>query len=197
MPGFVGVIEIDASVGGVTASVEEPDILPHDAVTVARPVAAEAAKPLEPSALLMAATSEGEQLQVAVAVRSCVVLSEKVPMAVNCRRVPSAMLGSVGVTVRDTSIGGVTVSVIEADILPDVAVIVVRPIAAGVARPLEPAALLMAATAEEEELQLTDAVRSCVVLSENVPTASNCRVVPSAMLGSAGLIEMDMRVEFD
>ena len=76
MPGFVGVIEMDASVGGVTASVVEPDILPQDAVTVARPVAAEVAKPLEPSALLMAATSEGEQLQVAVAVRSWAVLSE-------------------------------------------------------------------------------------------------------------------------
>ena len=104
------------------------------------------------------------------------------------------MLGSVGVTVRDTSIGGVTVSVLEADILPNVAVIVVSPAAAGVARPLEPAALLMAATAEEDELQLTDAIRSCVVLFEYVPTASNCWVVPSAMLGVAGLIEMDRRV---
>ena len=197
MPGFVGVIEIDASVGGVTASVVEPDILPHDAVTVADPVAAEVAKPWELSALLMAATSEGEQLQAAVAVRSCVELSEKVPMAVNCRRVPSAMLGSVGVTVRDTSIGGITVSIIEVDKLPDVAVIVVRPAAAGVARPLEPAVLLMAATSPAEEVQVTAAVRSFVVLSEYVPVAVNCCAVPSVMLGSAGFIEMDTRVEFD
>jgi len=66
----------------------------------------------------------------------------------------------------DTSVAAVTVSVVDPDILPDVAVIVVEPAAAGVARPLEPAALLMVATPPVNEPQVTVVVRSCVVLSE-------------------------------
>jgi hypothetical protein len=66
----------------------------------------------------------------------------------------------------DTSVAEVIVSVVEPAILPDVAVIVVDPVAADVARPLEPAALLMAATLEADEPQVTAVVRFCVVLSE-------------------------------
>ena len=46
----------------------------------------------------------------------------------------------------DTSVAEVTVSVVDPDLPPDVAVIVVEPAATDVARPLEPAALLMVAT---------------------------------------------------
>ena len=52
------------------------------------------------------------------------------------------------------------------DMLPDVAVIVVKPAATDVAKPLEPAALLMVATPAVDEFQVTAVVRSCVVLSE-------------------------------
>jgi hypothetical protein len=76
------------------------------------------------------------------------------------------MLGLVGVIVMDTSVAEVTVSVVDPDMLPDVAVTVVEPADAEVANPLEPAALLMAATAVADELQFTTAVKSCVVLSE-------------------------------
>jgi hypothetical protein len=76
------------------------------------------------------------------------------------------MLGLIGVTAIDTSVAEVTVSVVDPDILPDVAVIVVEPAATDVAKPLEPAVLLIAATAAADELQLTAAVKSCVVLSE-------------------------------
>jgi hypothetical protein len=76
------------------------------------------------------------------------------------------MLGLVGVTVRDTSVAEVTVSVVAPDILPDVAVIVVEPAATDVAKPLEPTALLIAATPAVDELQVTAVVRFCVVLSE-------------------------------
>jgi hypothetical protein len=48
---------------------------------------------------------------------------------------------------------------------PDVAIIVVEPAATDVAIPLEPA-LLMVATPAVNEFQVTDVVRSCVVLSE-------------------------------
>jgi hypothetical protein len=60
------------------------------------------------------------------------------------------------VTAMDTSVAGVTVSVVDPDILPDVAVIVVEPAVAEVASPLEPAALLIVATDAADELQVTD-----------------------------------------
>ena len=87
-------------------------------------------------------------------------------MAVNCWVVAKAMLGLAGVIAMDTSVAAVTVSVVDPDMLPDVAVIVVEPAATDVARPLEPAALLMVATPVVNEFQVTDVVRSCVVLSE-------------------------------
>ena len=87
-------------------------------------------------------------------------------MAVNCLVVPLTMLGLAGVTAMETSVAEVTVSVVEPDTLPDVALIVVEPAAAEVANPLEPAALLMAATAAVDEFQVAVVVRSCVVLSE-------------------------------
>ena len=76
------------------------------------------------------------------------------------------MLGLVGVTPMDTSVAGVTVSVVVPWILPDVAVIVVGPVATEVASPLDPAALLIVATPVSDELQVTAAVKSWVVLSE-------------------------------
>jgi len=74
----------------------------------------------------------------------------------------------------DTSIAGVTASAVDPDMLPEVAVIVVEPAAIEAARPLDPAVLLMVATEAADEFQLTAVVRSCVVLSENVPVALNC-----------------------
>ena len=60
----------------------------------------------------------------------------------------------------------VTVSVAVPETLPNVAVIVVEPAATEVANPLEPAALLMVATAVVIDFQVTDVVRFCVELSE-------------------------------
>jgi hypothetical protein len=53
----------------------------------------------------------------------------------------------------------VTVSVAVPETLPDVAVIVVDPLATEVANPLEPAALLMAATVAADDFQVTAVVR--------------------------------------
>jgi hypothetical protein len=66
----------------------------------------------------------------------------------------------------DKSVACVTVRVVDPDMLPDAAVIVVDPVAAAVADPLDPAALLIVATPVLDELQVTAVVRSCVVLSE-------------------------------
>ncbi len=76
------------------------------------------------------------------------------------------MFGLVGVTEIETSVAGVTVSVAEPVTLPDAAVIVEVPAAMQDARPLEPAALLIADPAVFDELQVTEAVRFCVVPSE-------------------------------
>jgi hypothetical protein len=76
------------------------------------------------------------------------------------------MLGLAGVTAMDTSVAVVTVSVVDPDIPPDVAVTVVEPAAAEVANPLEPAALLIVAAPVLDEFQVIAVVRFCVVLSE-------------------------------
>ncbi len=87
--------------------------------------------------------------------------------------VPLAILGVDGVTVMDTSVTGFTVSVADAETPPKAAVIVVVPSAVEVANPLDPATLLMAATVASDEVQFASVVRSCVVLSENIPVALN------------------------
>jgi hypothetical protein len=194
MLGLVGVIAMETSVAGVTVSVAVPETLPDVAVIVVEPAATDVTLPLEPAALLMAATAAVDDFHITVVVRSCVVLSEYVPVAVNCCVVPGAMLGLVGLTAMDTSVAEVTVSKVEPDMLPDAAVIVVEPAATEVANPLEPAALLMVATAAVDELQVTVIVKSCVVLSENVPVATNCWFVPLTMLGLVGVIAMDTSV---
>ena len=74
----------------------------------------------------------------------------------------------------DTSVAVVTVSVVLPEISPNAAVIVVMPTDAEVPSPLEPAALLMVATAGAKELQVTDDVRFCVVKSAYRPVAINC-----------------------
>ena len=62
--------------------------------------------------------------------------------------------------------------------LPKVAVIIVVPNTPSVvANPLEPGWLLMVATEISDELQVTDVVMSCVVLSEKCPVAVYCMVV--------------------
>ncbi len=176
MLGLVGVTVMDTSVAEVTVSAVDPDILPDVAVIVVDPAAADVARPLDPAVLLTAATPEDDEFQVTAVVRSCVVPSEYVPVALNCRVVPLTMLELVGVIAIDTSVAGVTVNVVNPDTLPDVAVIVVDPTAAEVASPLvlEPATLLMVATPAADEFHAISAVRSCVVLSENVPMAVNC-----------------------
>jgi len=60
----------------------------------------------------------------------------------------------------------VTVRVVEPEMFPEVAVIVVIPVPTAVAIPFDPAALLIVATELTEELQVTDAVMLLVVLFE-------------------------------
>ena len=72
------------------------------------PVPAPLAKPL----LLMVATDVLEEVQPTERVRTCVLPSLKVPVAVNCCVVPLAIDGFAGVTTIDDSTA-VTVNVVE------------------------------------------------------------------------------------
>src|SRR5439155_20209435 len=133
-----------------------PDTRPILAVIVAEPTASALARPFDPPALLILATAVVDELQVTWAVRSCAVLSLKVPVAVNCRVVPFAMLGFVGVTAIEVRVAAVTVSVVFPETDPKVAVIVMVPAAAtDVANPCEPLAMVIVATAEVDELLVT------------------------------------------
>jgi hypothetical protein len=87
-----------------------------------------------------------------------------------------------------------TDNTVKPEILPEVAVIVVGPGVTEAANPFEPAALLIVATDLDEEPQVTDVVRSRVVLSEYVPVALNCCVVPKAIRGLAGVTSIEVSV---
>ena len=79
--------------------------------------------------------------------------------------VPFARLGLGGVTPIDTRVAGVTVSVVDPDTLPSVALIVVEPDESADPSPSKPEVLLTVATLVLEELHRTCAVRFCVELS--------------------------------
>src|ERR1700682_4322084 len=85
----------------VTASVVDPLIVPEVALIVVMPAPALEARP----AALIVATDVAEELQVAIAVKSWVLLSEKVPVALNCCAVPSCIEGFVGVTAMEDNVG--------------------------------------------------------------------------------------------
>jgi hypothetical protein len=192
MLGLVGVTWIEDSVAEVTVSVVVPDFVPTTAVIAVDPGATAVARPLETATVAIVGSNE---LHVTEAVRSWLVPSEKIPVAVNCLVVPRAMRGLVGVTWSEFSVAEVTVSVVLPETVPDVAVMVVEPAVAAVARPLEPCALLIVAIVAADELQVTDAVISWLVLSEKIPVAMNCLVIPSAMLGLVGATWIDASVD--
>ena len=88
---------------------------------------------------------------------------------------------------------GVAVRVVLPEMLPWVAVMVVVPAEAAVARPV----LLTVATDVSDELQVTCVVISKRVVSEYMPVALNCWVVPTRIVGSTGLTTMtDSVAEF-
>lgn len=177
MLGFIGFTDIDTSKAGVTLSVVDPEMLPDAAVIVVEPAAADVANPLEPNALLMAATSALDEFQVTVVVKSCVVLSENVPVATNCRFVPLTMLGLVGVTAIDTSVAGVTVTIVDPDTFPHFPVTFTLPTPVDLAYIWVPSVLDLSVVENEnpekeatavstgDEVQVTIDVRSLVVLS--------------------------------
>ncbi len=112
MVGRDGVTSIDWRVAAVTVSTPVPEREPVFALIVVCPTARPVTNPLEPAALLTAATALDNELQITDAVISCRVLSAKIPVAVNCCRVPREMLEVKGDTSMETSAADVTVRVV-------------------------------------------------------------------------------------
>ena len=143
-----GLIAIDTSVAAVTVNWVEPVAVPEVALMLAEPTLTPCANPV---ALIVAIETVSDD-QVAVPVRSCLLLSVNVPVAVNCWLVPTAIDGVVGVTANDTSVTAVTVSFVDPVTEPDAAVMVAVPWATPVAKPAVGGTLLIVATAGVSEL---------------------------------------------
>jgi hypothetical protein len=163
--GFAGVTATDTSVAAVTVSVVLLLTAPSVAEIVVVPIAADVASPFAPAALLIEAVVGVPDAHVTVVVLSWVDESVYVPVAVNCCLRPFAIEGFEGATASDTSVAAVTVRVVLPETTPIVAEIDVVPMAALVARPREPAALLMVAVAVTVEAHVAVVVRLCVVAS--------------------------------
>lgn len=144
------------------------------------------ARPFEPAASLTVPLARFKDVHVANVVKTCDAPLARVPVAENCCVVRGAILaGADGDTVIDDTCDVVSVVVPEMPL--ETAVIVVVPmVAVAVARPREPAALLMVATPVFDESHVADVVMFTMLPSENVPVAISCTVVPGAMLESAG-----------
>jgi hypothetical protein len=185
---------MDTRVAAVTVIVVWPLTAPDAALMVEAPRFTAVARPRDPAVLEICATAPlDDSLQVTVDVRSCVELSENVPVAVNCVVSPFGVPGLPGVTAMETSVAAETVMLVEAVIpVPAcVAVIVTVPVngaATPVASPIAPAPLLTDAMVASVENQETRDVISCVELSENVPVAVSCWVNPLAMDDDDGVI---------
>jgi hypothetical protein len=184
MIGSLGVTDIKTRGTEVTVRFVLAEILPEVAITVVEPAETAVTKPVA----LTVATDVSDKLQVTCVVISWLVVSEYVPVAVNCWVVPTSMIRSAGVTAMEDRVAEFTVRVVLAEILPEVAVMVVVPIETAMARPV----LSTVATDGFDELQVTCVV--WVVPSEYVPVAVNRWGTPAGMLGLGGVTARDNRI---
>lgn len=185
---------MDTNAAGVTVKIDVPESEAKVAVITAVPAPTLSDKPSLPAVLLIVATVPSFEVHAAEVVRSCVLPSVYVPVAVNCCVVPIAMDALGGVTAIETSTAGVTVNVVFPDTAPDSAAIVVVPLPTPEADPFRPAALLIVATPGLDELHRAVLVISCWVRSLKVAVAENCCVVPKGMLGIAGVTATDTTI---
>ena len=143
---------IETKAGLLTMIVVEAEMELEVAEMVAVPCPELVARPWLPTVLLMTATDDDE-LQVATVVRSCVLPSLYVPVAVNCWEAPSAIDGFCGAMEIDSRVAAVTARVAVAFTDPDAAVIVIEPAPTPVARPCDLAESLIVATVPSDVLQ--------------------------------------------
>src|ERR1035441_5730670 len=130
----------------------------------------------------MVATVAVEDVPVTWDVRSTTLWSLNVPLAVKATAVPTATFGLAGVTAIDTMVALVTLSVAVPNRLRTTAIVGVAPAATPVATPCCPTELLMVATDDCPEAQVTLLVRFWVLESAKVPVAVNAVDTPSGTL---------------
>lgn len=185
---LAGEMEIDCRAGGelVTVSDVDPTVELKVALTVLSPDAMAVADPVG----LMLARFELDEVQTAVPVRSCWLLSLKMPVAANCCVLPTKRDALAGATLIAVNNAAVTVRVAELLKPPNVAVTVIWPGTKLVTSPF----VLIAATEESERLHCAWALKSCVLLSLNVPVTANCWVVPAAIVGPLGFTVRAVKV---
>jgi hypothetical protein len=136
--------------------------------------------------LFTVAMVESPMLQVAVFVNTRVLPSLYVPVATRGSVVPIANDALAGVTAMETSTACPTFSVAVPLTKPDVAVMTAVPTPSPLATP--PPAMLATV---EDEVQVTELVRSCALPSLYVPVAVNCWLVPLAIDALPGLTDID------
>ena len=182
--GFAGFTVMETRCAVETVSPVDPLTPPKTALIVLLPAATLVRSPWP----LMVAAAGFEDVQTADPLTSCEVLSLNVPVAANCFVVPTAILEFAGVTAIEIKLAPVMVSDAVPLTEPELAVIVVKPVPTLVATPVESTV----ATDKDEEDQVTD-WSHCVLPSSKLPTAVNSCVVPSAMDGTAGVTEIEIR----
>lgn len=163
--GLTGLIVIETRCAVETVKPVDPLTDPNAALIVLLPATTLDTKPCA----LMVAAAALDDVQMTVVVMSCVLLSLKLPVAVNCFVVPTAMLEFAGVTAMDTKAAEVTITDAVPLIPPEVAVMVAVP--GPVVLP-NPAGSMLTTELEDED-QARD-VSNWVLPSSNVPTAVNC-----------------------
>lgn len=178
---------MDAKVAEDTVKTVSPDTAFNVAVIVDVPVATVLANPWLPAALLIVAFAVSDEVHVTVLVRSWVVLSLKVPVAVNCRVLPSGVDGVAGVTAIDANVAAVTVTVNVAETDPLVAVITAVPAFTAVTRPRGDPEVVTVATLVLEEVQVALLVMAEFVLSVKSPVAVISLVVSFASVRVDGV----------
>ena len=114
---FPGRIASDARSAAFTSATVVPLIPSQAAIMVVLPRFSPVASPLA----VIDATPLFDELHATVPVMSCVLPSEKVPVAVNCCNVPSGIDGFAGVTVIEVNVAFVTVSIALAEMDPELA----------------------------------------------------------------------------
>lgn len=162
---FAGVTVSDTRLAPVTVRAAVPLMDPLAAVMVVEPAPVLIASPVESTV----ATVPDVDDQVTDG-NACVLPSSKLPTALNCSVVPSAIDGFAGLTAIEIKCAATTVNTVLSLSEPTVAVIVVEPAARVVVNP-DPSTV---ATEVEDEFQVTPPLKSELVPSLYVAVATNC-----------------------
>jgi hypothetical protein len=183
--GEAGLSEIETSCAGSTLKVVVPMTDPTVALMVTVPGTNVVANP----ALSIETTVGSDELHVTDA-RSTELPSLNRPVATKDWVTPRATEAWSGERMIDVRVGALTVTVLDPVIEPIVAVIVVLPATFAISIPL----LSIEATVLSDEPQVTCDVRSCELLSLQVPVALNCWFVLSGKEGLDGLTEIETSI---